>query len=83
MLGDWFRYCEMAFLHPVLNAEYTPGTKSIITSLAQLANINMKTQPELVDVGMSATCHTVSWGVTLQQVSHSAVTTCVRTHTQL
>lgn len=73
-MGDWFRYCEMAFLHPVLNVEYTQCTKSIAPSLAQLPDIMIKTQPELVGVGMSATCHTVSWGVTLQQVSNSAAT---------
>lgn len=67
----------MAFLHPVLNVEYTQCTKSITPSLAQLSHITIKTQPELVGVGMSATCHTVSRGVTLQQVSNSAVPTAV------
>ena len=71
----------MAFLHPVLNAEYTQRTKSIIPSLAQLPNKNIKTQPELVGIGVWAPCHTVSWGMTLQQVSNSAVTEYVYSYT--
>lgn len=38
---------------------YIQGTKGIVFSLTQLPNINIKTQPELVGVGMSATRHTV------------------------
>lgn len=59
------------------------NTKNIIPSLGQLLNINIKTQLELVGVGLSATCHTVSGGVTLQQARSSAITTCVCTQTQL